>query len=59
MPYDPILVQPMREELSSIGVKELRRRITDAIADVLIQLVWNLAPNVVGLEAINGNWHVT
>ena len=23
MPYDPVLVQPMREELSSIGVKEL------------------------------------
>jgi putative YphP/YqiW family bacilliredoxin len=24
MPYDPALVQPMREELTSIGVKELR-----------------------------------
>lgn len=24
MPYDPMLVQPMREELTSIGVKELR-----------------------------------
>ena len=24
MPYDPRLVQPMREELSSIGVQELR-----------------------------------
>ena len=24
MPYDPILVQPMREELTSIGVRELR-----------------------------------
>ena len=23
MPYDPILVQPMREELTSIGVTEL------------------------------------
>lgn len=23
MPYDPVLVQPMREELSSIGVQEL------------------------------------
>lgn len=24
MPYDPILVQPMREELTRLGVKELR-----------------------------------
>lgn len=24
MPYDPMLVQPMREELTSLGVKELR-----------------------------------
>jgi putative YphP/YqiW family bacilliredoxin len=24
MPYDPMLVQPMREELTSIGVQELR-----------------------------------
>lgn len=24
MPYDPILVQPMREELTSIGIRELR-----------------------------------
>jgi len=24
MPYDPLVVQPMREELTSIGVKELR-----------------------------------
>ena len=24
MPYDPILVQPMREELTRIGVQELR-----------------------------------
>lgn len=24
MPYDPVLVQPMREELTRIGVKELR-----------------------------------
>jgi putative YphP/YqiW family bacilliredoxin len=24
MPYDPAMVQPMREELTSIGVKELR-----------------------------------
>ena len=24
MPYDPILVQPMRDELTSIGVRELR-----------------------------------
>jgi len=24
MPYDPMLVQPMREELTSIGIKELR-----------------------------------
>lgn len=24
MPYDPMLVQPMREELTSLGIKELR-----------------------------------
>jgi putative YphP/YqiW family bacilliredoxin len=24
MPYDPILVQPMREELTAIGIRELR-----------------------------------
>ena len=24
MPYDPVMVQPMREELTSIGVKELQ-----------------------------------
>ena len=24
MPYDPILVQPMREELTRLGVQELR-----------------------------------
>ncbi|MBL8003634.1 MAG: BrxA/BrxB family bacilliredoxin [Candidatus Kapabacteria bacterium] len=24
MPYDPMIVQPMREELTSVGVKELR-----------------------------------
>ncbi|UCE02811.1 MAG: BrxA/BrxB family bacilliredoxin [Candidatus Latescibacterota bacterium] len=34
MPYDPILVQPMREELTSIGVQELR---TGADVDEFMQ----------------------
>ena len=39
------------------GVDEFRSGISDAIADVGVQLVWNLAPNIVGLEAIDRDGH--
>ena len=35
MPYDPVLVQPMREELTAVGVRELT---TAADVDELLEL---------------------